>query len=193
MSKRIPILVAVLAASGCGDASMSAADMSASGGARPGGSQDAGYFRAVLESGAVPTADDLTVEGFLAEHDLGLPDAECDQVLCLDALVGHNRAVAEESTATFVQLAITSSIDLSTRPRSPVNLAVVVDVSGSMAAEGKLEYVKQGLELLVNALTEADRFALVTYSTTAEVLVPSQPVASAAPLLESSKRSSPGA
>ncbi|MBI5508523.1 MAG: VWA domain-containing protein [Deltaproteobacteria bacterium] len=166
---RLALAVAVVGLlAGCG-ASASADRMSAPGVA-PGGAQDAGYFRAQLYSGAVPKSSDITVEGFLGEHDIQYPEATCDQVLCMHALVGNDEAVAEGGSATFIALAMATAVDLSARPRLPVNMAVVVDVSGSMAEAGKLDYVKQGLLTMVAELGPEDRLALVTYSTTARVV-----------------------
>ncbi|OGQ87007.1 MAG: hypothetical protein A2289_08025 [Deltaproteobacteria bacterium RIFOXYA12_FULL_58_15] len=176
-------MMSLLLVSGCGG--MGGADMSAPSamGATPDGSQDAGFFRGLLESGAVPQAGDINLEGFMSEHDIPFTDEGCNQVLCLSALVGHDRAVAEsvdsengEASATFIQLAMATNVNLDERARTPLNLAVVVDVSGSMASGGKLDYVKEGLLLMVSELGAEDRLALVTYSSYAQVVVASQPV-----------------
>jgi Ca-activated chloride channel homolog len=162
------------AGTGCGASTTMDAKAS---GVTPGGSQDAGYFHAKLDSGVVPQATDITIEGFLGEHDIQYPEASCDQVLCLHALIGNDRAVAEGGHATFVALAMATNVDLTTRARMPVNMAVVVDVSGSMAEAGKLDYVKQGLLTMIYSLNAEDRLSLVAYSSTARVVVESQPVA----------------
>jgi len=59
--------------------------------------------------------------------------------------------------------------------RVPVDLALALDVSGSMAGE-KLERVKEAACWLVRRLGPDDRLAIVTFSTEVEVLVPSGPV-----------------
>jgi Ca-activated chloride channel family protein len=57
--------------------------------------------------------------------------------------------------------------------RKPASLVFVVDVSGSMAQEGRLQLVKQSLRLLVDQLEEADQVGIVTYGSSAtEVLAP---------------------
>jgi Ca-activated chloride channel family protein len=58
------------------------------------------------------------------------------------------------------------------RPR--LNLALVIDKSGSMAEAGKLEYVREAAHRLVDDLEYGDRFALVTYDDAVEVPIPSQ-------------------
>ena len=48
--------------------------------------------------------------------------------------------------------------------RTPALLVFVIDVSGSMDREDRLELVKESLALLVNELREDDRVAIVVYS-----------------------------
>jgi Ca-activated chloride channel family protein len=59
--------------------------------------------------------------------------------------------------------------------RTPLNLAVVLDKSGSMTG-AKLEKTKQAAMLLVDRLAPNDIFSLVIFSDQAQVLVPAQKV-----------------
>jgi Ca-activated chloride channel family protein len=175
--RQIWISLVLVGLVGCGgvSADMAAPSMSGDmGGVTTDGGQDAGYFRGLLLSGAIPRAEDIELQGFISEHDIQFSGDVCDQVICLSALIGHDEAVAEQGRATFIQLAMASNVDLESRPRTPVNLAVVVDVSGSMSSNNKLDYVKQGLLLMLDELDAEDQLALVTYSSTARVIVPSQ-------------------
>ncbi|MEM6820493.1 MAG: VWA domain-containing protein [Verrucomicrobiota bacterium] len=72
------------------------------------------------------------------------------------------------------------SIDLlgcSVRPnkRHPLNLALVLDRSGSMRG-AKLEQAKQAAILVVDQLQSKDTFSLVAYDTQVDVLIPAQHV-----------------
>jgi Ca-activated chloride channel family protein len=60
----------------------------------------------------------------------------------------------------------------SERSRPPVNLAFVLDRSGSMAA-GKLELAKQAVEQSIGRLQSDDRFSVVVYDDVVDVVAPS--------------------
>jgi Ca-activated chloride channel family protein len=53
-----------------------------------------------------------------------------------------------------------------------MNLSVVLDRSGSMADQGKLEYAKQALCKLIDQLREQDIFSIVMYDDIIDVLRP---------------------
>ena len=59
-------------------------------------------------------------------------------------------------------------------PRPPLNLAIVIDRSGSMAGE-RLDYAKSAAIGIVERLGDADRVALVQYDDNAQVVVSSIP------------------
>src|SRR4051812_47315432 len=59
--------------------------------------------------------------------------------------------------------------------RRPLNLALVLDRSGSMAGE-KLELVKNAALHLIHRLGPRDRVAIVTYDDSVDLLVPSSAV-----------------
>jgi Ca-activated chloride channel homolog len=58
------------------------------------------------------------------------------------------------------------------RRRPPVNLAFVLDRSGSMGGHNKLTLAKQAVLEAVHRLDPADRFSVVTYDTEVEVVMP---------------------
>ncbi|MBL8619461.1 MAG: VWA domain-containing protein [Deltaproteobacteria bacterium] len=55
-------------------------------------------------------------------------------------------------------------------PRPPLDLSLVVDRSGSMAADGRMEYVQRGLLLAIDQLVAGDRVDLVLFDS--EVCAP---------------------
>lgn len=56
--------------------------------------------------------------------------------------------------------------------RKPANVAVVVDVSGSMGDGGRLEQAQQGLRVFLRQFSPRDRVGLLTFSEHVNVIVP---------------------
>jgi Ca-activated chloride channel family protein len=67
-------------------------------------------------------------------------------------------------------MAMSSPIDPATIPKPALDLVVVIDHSGSMAADGKLVYAKQGVKLLVDELGAGDTLTLIAFDDTVDVL-----------------------
>ncbi len=61
--------------------------------------------------------------------------------------------------------------------RTPVNLVLVIDRSGSMSDRGKMEYAKESARRIIGLLGKDDRLAIVAYSTGVEVLLPARKIA----------------
>lgn len=55
--------------------------------------------------------------------------------------------------------------------RTPLNISVVIDKSGSMADKNKLNYVKKAVEHIINELEKDDYISIVTYDDNEEVLL----------------------
>ncbi len=60
--------------------------------------------------------------------------------------------------------------------RAATDMIVILDQSGSMAAENRLPFAKQAIVDLLNRLTEEDRFALVTFDSSATLVSELTPV-----------------
>jgi Ca-activated chloride channel homolog len=78
-------------------------------------------------------------------------------------------------TITTSELPNTPSGVVQARPRPPLNLALVIDRSGSMAGR-KLSNARKAARFLAGELTARDRLAIVTFDDKAQVVVPSTPV-----------------
>jgi len=63
-----------------------------------------------------------------------------------------------------IQIRVIAPDDLPTPDRAPLNLALVLDKSGSMGDESKMDYVRQAAHMLVNRLGPEDRLTIVTYN-----------------------------
>jgi Ca-activated chloride channel family protein len=60
--------------------------------------------------------------------------------------------------------------------RTPLNISLVLDHSGSMKAERKLEYAKEAVKFVIDNLGSADKLSLVIYDTEVDLLSASAPV-----------------
>ena len=79
-------------------------------------------------------------------------------------------------TITTPELPNTPSGVAQGRPRPPLNLALVIDRSGSMSGR-KLSYARKAARFLAGELTARDRLAIVTFDGEVKVVVPSTLVA----------------
>ncbi len=77
--------------------------------------------------------------------------------------------ISHKGGTAFLQISITTPAIESPRPR-PMNIAVVLDRSGSMADQKKIEYAKQSLYSLIDQLTGEDILSIVIYDDAIQVL-----------------------
>lgn len=75
----------------------------------------------------------------------------------------------------YLQVTVTTPPDGLPR-RRPLNISVVLDRSGSMGDEAKMDYAKQALRTLVDQLRSDDILSIVIYDDVIDVLRPSCPV-----------------
>lgn len=76
--------------------------------------------------------------------------------------------------------------------RKPSNLVFLLDVSGSMDTPDKLPLLKTGMTMLVNALTENDRVAIVVYAGSSGLVLDSTSAAEKGKIIEAMQRLSAG-
>ena len=125
--------------------------------------------RSYLERGALPPAEAIRVEELVNAQAYDDPaPRRGDFTLVAE---GAPSPFAPEGEYRLVRFAVQGrEIDLG--ERRPAHLTFVVDVSGSMRRENRLELVKRALQLLVDELGRDDRVALAVYGTRGRVLLP---------------------
>ena len=128
-----------------------------------GGAQDIGELRSILDQGGIPGPDTLDANGFFNEHYNAPPPATCGSLLCVTPGMSVGRDWLTGAHQATLQISVNSNVDPTTFHRLPMNLVVVVDHSGSMASDGRLDKVKVGLHTMIDNLHVEDRLALVEF------------------------------
>lgn len=82
---------------------------------------------------------------------------------------------AEMPSQRLIEVTLTAPSDGAGHPRAPLNVALILDRSGSMDGE-KLEYVKEAACYLVEMLDGRDRLALISYDDMVRRVASGKPV-----------------
>src|SRR5665213_1976693 len=97
------------------------------------------------------------------------------ETLQLNLVPERGYVVKHSPQAVVIKIDLSALAGEKKERRTPLNLAVVLDKSGSMTG-AKLEKTKQAAMQLVDRLTASDIFSLVIFSDEATVLIPAQKV-----------------
>ncbi|MFB7994117.1 von Willebrand factor type A domain-containing protein [Streptomyces sp. NPDC056002] len=126
-----------------------------------------GYARRTLADGRLPDPKTVRPEEFINSFRQDYPRPEGNG---FSVTADGARAGAEGWSFLRVGLATGPASPASRRP--PAALTFVIDVSGSMSETGRLDLVKQSLGVMTDRLRPDDSLALVTFSDTAETVLP---------------------
>lgn len=131
--------------------------------------------RYLSEMGLIPASRSVAVEEFVNyhRHQIGRPKA--GEAVLLDVRWGNDRVSAAEPEAVL-QVGFSTALAGDRTQLPPLNLALVIDKSGSMADADKLSRVKEALLTLVGQLRASDTLSLVVFDSEAEVLMPARRV-----------------
>ena len=108
---------------------------------------------------------------------LGQPPVFAQQTdgVAFTASVGNRFALASGRTREHIVTRITAGQGVSGGQRMPVNVALVIDRSGSMEG-APLDYVKRACSYVVDLLTPNDVLSIITFEETVETLMPARRV-----------------
>ncbi len=118
-----------------------------------------------LRRGNLPQAHEIRTEEFLAAVDYDFPPP-VDNALALRAAGGPSPFADDGLSLLQVGVQASSVVDA---PRRPVHLTFAIDVSSSMARSQRLQAVMEALPLLTAQLAPNDRFALISFGSSATV------------------------
>ncbi len=140
------------------------------------GSQDFGYFRRQLADGQVPRPGTFDAAGFFAEHHTALPPPTCGERICIQPMMGVMGNLTDGEPCTLLQLGLKTPLDGDPGERPPLTLSVVIDTSGSMASAGKIDFVRNGLEQLIDSLHDTDQLSVIAFNNDQETAFPMTPI-----------------
>jgi Ca-activated chloride channel family protein len=124
-------------------------------------------MRNYITDGNLPPADAIRVEEFVNYFDQDYPSPAN---VAFGIYADGAQSPFHEDGTYLLRIGI-QGYRVSEESRKPVVLTFVIDESGSMADDGRLDLVKQSLELLVDRLRPDDSVAIVAYTTDARVVL----------------------
>ena len=143
--------------------------------------------RRFLSDGNLPDPASVRVEEYVNFFDqgYGTPDGEA---FAIYADGGPSPFIPSGEMLLRVGI---QARDTDERSRPDASLTFVIDVSGSMAREDRLELVKRSLELLVEGLGRGDTVAIVVYGSDARVVLGPTPARDGGRILDAIARLQP--
>ena len=123
--------------------------------------------RNYLSDGVLPPPDAIRVEEFVNYFDQGYT-APPESAFAVYA-DGAPSPFHNDGTY-FLRIGV-QGYDVAVEERADASLTFVIDVSGSMEANNRLEIVKESLQLLVEQLNASDQVSIVVYSSTPRVIL----------------------
>ena len=133
------------------------------------GAAYANMRRFLQDDKRIPPADAIRTEEMLNYFDMGYGFDGGDEAIALNGEVSD---CPWEKSHKLVRIGIQGKpLDKDNIP--PSNYVFLIDVSGSMSTEDKLELLKGGFIDFVDQMSEEDRIAIVTYAGSAGVILQS--------------------
>lgn len=119
--------------------------------------------------GAIMPAKEIQETSFIAAVDYGYPQPE--GAVGVSAHTGHRQVLSRGQEELVVIGLQGSRVPFKELP--PLNLAFVIDKSGSMAEADKLVWVKESFDIFVEQVRDDDFVSLIAFDSAARVVFPS--------------------
>ncbi len=101
------------------------------------------------------------------------PLSGSDSLVTLSGRLDRSSVLAGGDGQVKMELSLAAAeAENDTAGRAPVDMFVVLDRSGSMSHDGKIEAARAAVQELIGQLHDEDRLALVAFAGTAEVVIP---------------------
>ena len=126
-------------------------------------------MRRYIQDNLLPPPEAVRVEEFINAFDYSY-EPPLQEAFAIH-IEGAPSKFGEGNRLKLLRIGIQGRV-VQSEDRKDAILTFVIDVSGSMAMENRLELVKQSLRILVDQLRPGDEIGIVAYSTRARVLLP---------------------
>ncbi|MDH5504556.1 MAG: von Willebrand factor type A domain-containing protein [Acidimicrobiia bacterium] len=143
-----------------------------------------------VEDGYLPDRASVRTEEYVNALNYHYPQPRTGDDFAIHLMGGVTPFVAEPDTFLF-QVGV-QAFDVDDEDRPGANLTFVIDVSGSMSNDNKLDIVKEALVELVQNLEPSDQVAIVAYDDRAEVILDSTSVDNSDLIIRAIDRLYPG-
>ncbi|MES2554947.1 MAG: von Willebrand factor type A domain-containing protein [Bacteroidota bacterium] len=125
--------------------------------------------RRFINDGALPPKDAVRIEELINYFPYDYSEPQDDKPVMFHT--AYTTCPWNEGHQLFTIGMQGKSIDIKNAPAN--NMVFLIDVSGSMQSEDKLDLLKSGLYLLVDQLREQDRVSIVVYAGSSGLVLPS--------------------
>jgi len=126
-------------------------------------------MRNYLNDGNLPPSDSVRVEEYVNYFKQNYPNPSAHQTFGI-TMDGAPAPFTQTERYQMLRIGI-QGYQIPDEDRKPVALTFVIDVSGSMNMENRLELVKRSLELLVEQLGRRDSVSIVVFGSDARVIL----------------------
>jgi Ca-activated chloride channel family protein len=137
--------------------------------------------RRLLVDGLVPPREQVRTEEFINYFPADVP-APTSDTLRISTDLTPSRFGSGDGKPRWMLRVVLRGREMLQHERKPLRLTFVIDCSGSMEREQRLELVKDALRMLISQLDSHDAAGLVAFSDSARQLAPMTPVTNKAKL-----------
>jgi Ca-activated chloride channel family protein len=124
-----------------------------------------------VETLHVPALTSLPAPPHAGGSQLAAASSAGQEEVKLSAKLDRTAVLSGSDGIARVELTLEAGAGDADKARQPTDVLVVLDTSGSMSGQ-KLDYAKQALHQLIGRVGPSDRFGLVSYESSAGVLIP---------------------
>lgn len=134
----------------------------------------------------------LGISGILLIKPIACRADNTSRQLRLDASLSTPVIHRDRTQTVYLRIGLTGFDLEPSSKRASVNMALVIDRSGSMGSEGKLEKAKEAAIMAIRRLDREDIVSVVMYDSMIQVLVPATKVRDKETIIEQIRRIGPG-